>query len=505
MVNHGVSRGCETCRRRKKKCDEGRPTCNRCEKAGIPCLGFRSPDQLLFRHHVLPIPPPTPMSEHQQPGSAVQWVLDQYVIGSGNLAVSRGFLNGLPALVSKSHPASPIMQATEIVGWASLGKMQKRPDLLARARTQHALLLNAVQGLMDSCGSSGPTLEVLVTVVLLGLYEIISGGGDYLVPEQGANGRDICALLLGPNSPFDFLTSIQSFQIGNPLLLNSGLQVQYPSGLIWKPTSSTTVHELDPILARCQFFLKHANGILQDPLSSWIDLQKTFGEAIVIKNQFSRWESTEKDTHWTNKVVGHITQADADASPCPYVSPGPVHSYSAIYTAAVMNTYRVTYLSVLDVLIRLAPRCDFRNGQTLFEWENHAWVLIGDFVASISFHLAVSPEEYVASVTSQGDLIPLGRHVGGLFLLHPLYGFSSIPLVPPYYRQYARGCLAWIGENMGIGLASVLSKVGSFDQEDEIYAEVDQEKQDVATQTMTGWQVLIWAGSMLQSDGDNQS
>ncbi|KAF2757246.1 hypothetical protein EJ05DRAFT_60277 [Pseudovirgaria hyperparasitica] len=36
----GRSRGCRTCRRRKLKCDEAKPTCERCPKAGLQCDGY---------------------------------------------------------------------------------------------------------------------------------------------------------------------------------------------------------------------------------------------------------------------------------------------------------------------------------------------------------------------------------------------------------------------------------------------------------------------------------
>ncbi|KAI4955257.1 hypothetical protein J4E91_001115 [Alternaria rosae] len=43
MVNvAGRSKGCSTCRRRRIKCDETHPTCQRCEKAGLKCDGPQS-------------------------------------------------------------------------------------------------------------------------------------------------------------------------------------------------------------------------------------------------------------------------------------------------------------------------------------------------------------------------------------------------------------------------------------------------------------------------------
>ncbi|KAE9367355.1 hypothetical protein N431DRAFT_486492 [Stipitochalara longipes BDJ] len=42
MVNiAGRSRGCSTCRRRRVKCDEKRPICNRCERCGFECGGMK--------------------------------------------------------------------------------------------------------------------------------------------------------------------------------------------------------------------------------------------------------------------------------------------------------------------------------------------------------------------------------------------------------------------------------------------------------------------------------
>lgn len=40
MVNLGPSRGCQTCKRRRVKCDEAKPSCNRCLDGGIDCAGY---------------------------------------------------------------------------------------------------------------------------------------------------------------------------------------------------------------------------------------------------------------------------------------------------------------------------------------------------------------------------------------------------------------------------------------------------------------------------------
>ncbi|KAJ6260336.1 hypothetical protein Dda_4562 [Drechslerella dactyloides] len=40
IFSNRTKTGCITCRRRKKKCDEGKPACNNCKRGGFPCEGY---------------------------------------------------------------------------------------------------------------------------------------------------------------------------------------------------------------------------------------------------------------------------------------------------------------------------------------------------------------------------------------------------------------------------------------------------------------------------------
>ncbi|KAK7512950.1 hypothetical protein IWZ03DRAFT_384473 [Phyllosticta citriasiana] len=44
------SRGCQTCKSRRIRCDEGRPTCQNCQKSGRSCPGFPDEFDLMFRN-----------------------------------------------------------------------------------------------------------------------------------------------------------------------------------------------------------------------------------------------------------------------------------------------------------------------------------------------------------------------------------------------------------------------------------------------------------------------
>jgi len=44
------SAGCGLCRSKRKKCDEARPECNNCIRAGRACPGYRNKLDMMFRH-----------------------------------------------------------------------------------------------------------------------------------------------------------------------------------------------------------------------------------------------------------------------------------------------------------------------------------------------------------------------------------------------------------------------------------------------------------------------
>lgn len=167
-----------------------------------------------------------PLSEIYTTDYVVGMFLDQYVVRTTDPRISRGFLDGLPSLLANAEPSSDLVQAVEIVAWASLGNRFSWPGLLVKAKKQYITLLQSFQVLLLSCQLHSPTVEALVIAILLGLYEIVSSAD--LLPEQQhvAHVRGVCALLLNDNSPFDLLSSTHLFQVANPLLAKGVLQVR---------------------------------------------------------------------------------------------------------------------------------------------------------------------------------------------------------------------------------------------------------------------------------------
>ncbi|KAL3482776.1 hypothetical protein BJX62DRAFT_231450 [Aspergillus germanicus] len=448
MVNYGVSRACETCRRRRKK---------------------RSYEELHFRHHTFETPsPPTGESEQSSDKHVISSFLDQYVVHSANPRVSRGFLSGLPSLLVNAQSSSHVMLAIQIA--------------------QYVSLLHSFQAVLESFQLREPTIEALMTGILLVLYEIISIHENFPGQEQEhiAHVRGVCSLMLRPNSPFDLLSSTQLFQVANPLLIKHGLCLKSPftatPGVLCASTSNNSVHDLDSILIQCHPLFERANSQLQDPLTPPHQLQQTFAHALEIEDAFAYW-NFHKDASWEPVVTGYISQEHPGRAPSsPFSWPGPVHSYFDLYVAAVINTYRKTYLMLLDVVIRLLPRTvlDLNTGAALepnfnidqvtpatgvatnaiVTWTKKASGLVDDILASIPYHLANDLSAWPSHITN----ISTGRRppMGGLLLFHPLYVLSSCTIVPPSVQMHVRKCLAWIGEHMGIGQATVMSKLCQY-------------------------------------------
>jgi hypothetical protein len=64
--------------------------------------------------------------------------------------------------------------------------------------------------------------------------------------------------------------------------------------------------------------------------------------------------------------------------------------------------------------------------------------------------------------SSSPGIITPGKSVGGLLILHPLTVSSTLSVVSLEMQTHFRNCLAWIGDNMGIGQATLLAKVSEF-------------------------------------------
>jgi hypothetical protein len=85
--------------------------------------------------------------------------------------------------------------------------------------------------------------------------------------------------------------------------------------------------------------------------------------------------------------------------------------------------------------------------------------LMEGIVSSIPHLLAADLQAFVENATAGSPPLVSGRPVGGLLSMHTLYVLSTLPMAEAKLKAYIRDCLAWIGTRMGIGQATILSKV----------------------------------------------
>ena len=136
--------------------------------------------------------------------------------------------------------------------------------------------------------------------------------------------------------------------------------------------------------------------------------------------------------------------------------PGNIDTYFDLYVAGVWNIFRTAQLILLALLITMPGRT---NKSTRFiETANH---IVEDIFASIPYHLADNLPVFVERSRHEEAIDP-GRTLGGLLLMHPLYAISKCSFLAEESREYARDCLRWIGDEMGIGQAGLMANVSRY-------------------------------------------
>ncbi|KAI1379335.1 hypothetical protein F4677DRAFT_408647 [Hypoxylon crocopeplum] len=501
MVNHGVSRGCEACKKRRKKCDEARPACKRCVKAHRTCPGYLDEGALIFRHfeppkiaYTSPVrwwSPDVPDTELEE--SAIDMFIAEFVVEPADRQKSRGFLDGMQILLNSVDPGSGLALAAKLVVLASIGNRTGRRSLLERMERQYVSLLRTYHKSL-SMEEDNVSIENLYTAVLLGLYEIIVTNNS-TPSKHTAHVRGVCAILAGGHSPVDSKTGVRMYQMGNRLFRQSPVVLEAKC-VLCAPIAHDSLQNLDATLVKFGNLFYQANELLARESPSFEELLQLEENAIALEEDFVSWGDFYSAT-WLPAQAGEVLEATARTSGCAYCHSGPVHSYSDYYVAATWNTFRKSQLTHIDLLVRLARRLS--HEAVILDLEKRARKLVADIVASIPYHLAYDLGEYLRLIETGAPSIPPNRPIGGLLLLHPLYAAARCSVVPVASRMYLSECLSWIGQDMGIGQATQLAESARLGVAggDRATRALELPFQ-LPFQEMSEGHILIWAGMLLQ-------
>lgn len=201
------------------------------------------------------------------------------------------------------------------------------------------------------------------------------------------------------------------------------------------------------------------------------DLQQILKNTRSLNEEMSKWPDSQIE-EWKPRTLGFISpkrgqfmnsegllRIDAYLDrKCSSPDSRITTEFNTVYVAAVWNTYRKVRLMILNVIIRCSKRLEERNGAHNEKLQFDE--LSSDMVASIPFHLCQDITKFMIQVeTDIYSAMTPGKSLGGLLLMHPLFVTSNLAATSPQLQACMKDCLSWFGTNMGIGEATLLSKV----------------------------------------------
>ncbi|KAJ5666722.1 transcriptional regulator family: Fungal Specific TF [Penicillium macrosclerotiorum] len=505
------STGCYLCRKRKIKCDEGRPECRNCGVYGRPCPGYR-PDAV-FRNETRKVERQAKKdtsssscsSETQSTASqslsvvdrrwsspsqtsaltlhriadatwqerAVCYFFDQFTI-TGEGEDGMGHLEYLPPLYARcgeighqsgGSPSACLRWAVDATALMTFANVTHAPPLIIKARQSYGKAIHSLREALDS-----PTLaakdETFASVVLLSLFEDITGERNGLFSSHTAGFEFLMKLRgesqLGHQRGRDMFNFAYAHTFVEILAL--GDKPRYDIDWVL-----TLLDENDPIeslmLAASklsQLFLSmQSSPSPPDPatVESWIIAGK---ECDV---ELSQWTLHLPD-RWLPLVV-YSDQGE------------PLVTYNRISNAVIWNYYRAVRVMLQQLLLNLNRTLlpIIKKNKPPGYSQQPASILNDSCLRSVIQEMT---SDVCRSIPfSLGDVDKLGRPTKlndesrssmraaqGYGLLWPLWYILSCGMPTPTQVNQIRTVLSRIGSTLGIKLALILAREAEQMRED---------------------------------------
>ncbi|KAH8886236.1 hypothetical protein GQ53DRAFT_809795 [Thozetella sp. PMI_491] len=212
------SPGCNICRSRKIRCDETKPICNRCTKAGYTECKYRDEFERTWRFQSVMVMDKTqeesaakgsqsievnsdiasgssrsPSAQGSSPtngtvphaderpdrpgaGGLEPRILDRFfydwtLTGETVPGQSLSWFKVLPRIYAEADPNGLLAKAVHTVAYARAAHTFRKPALLTEAATSCGEVLHLIKNKMMSTIDTCPTDEMMISVILLGIYE----------------------------------------------------------------------------------------------------------------------------------------------------------------------------------------------------------------------------------------------------------------------------------------------------------------------------------------------
>ncbi|RYP02710.1 hypothetical protein DL765_010698 [Monosporascus sp. GIB2] len=496
------SRGCQMCRTRRIKCDETKPTCLKCAKSRRVCPGYKDEFDLVFRNETQS----TELKARKARGKASAQKTDQHdsgqssspsgtpssalsdsaksplgqaVVPALNLPVEqqascffvsnfvlvpkpgepRGFLDYLVPLLNQEGQGSHLQHAFNACSLALLcNRGGPSANLSERALNEYAKALSKTNAaLRDPEGQKADS--TLAAVLLLGTFENISGKQISLEAWGSHVEGAIQLVKVRDSDPFQIMHYLSK---GKP----PGMGVEW-----WLEDAVK-----NQMASECQRVCIKTAELRAKVTSLLPALQRTPENIEIMLDVIRRCQTVDQEAvswinnlpeHWQYKTVAwenHVPNGDYSKAE---VFPGRVDIYADIYIASVWNMTRVARIILHSMIVRCAAWvCAPVDYRTTPEYATAARVCVEintDIIACVPYYLGWHLKRGDVVQRAQLGDFACGEGGGvkalaGYFLAWPLLSVSALDYTTDAQRAWISGRLRYIGDELGVKYAHVLSE-----------------------------------------------
>ncbi|KAK3490143.1 uncharacterized protein B0T23DRAFT_318108 [Neurospora hispaniola] len=511
------SRGCRTCRARRIKCDEGKPTCKQCAKSKRECAGYRNEFEIVHRDQTkstvrrmtkalnksrstttstLPSPRPSPTRQQTpDPIATLTVPLAQRAIcyfASNFLYVPlghmpHGHMDYLVPLIDCAPPDSALRSAFNACAIAALGNREKannvnltnlslREHTVALAKT-HAALGNPATASSDA---------TLATVLLLGLYESITAIKEsrMLAWRSHVDGAIQIVKLRGREQMRSTKTGTLLFQAVRHQVLGRALTsgTPPPLGSDWWMDDIGDGSHLLPGAAMHRFALR-ASELRAEAAALLNGITRTVENIALMQNMAHRVYLLDQEIascllalppNLRFKTLCWLSYEEVGLSPGRpnnysklEVFPGRVDMYPDFVTARTWNTARTIRLVLASLGIRLAAwlnmPADYRTTAEYARSKAICEDTIADVIASVPYHLGwhtKQPGLFGNDTDRSGFVCGYEDAIKALpawFLVWALTCVKNHDMATDEQRVWVKGRLRYIADHVGMKYANLVN------------------------------------------------
>lgn len=395
MVNTGKSKGCNTCKRRKVKCDEGKPACQRCIRFGRECEGYgQRPPRVRFVSDVRRtnerdsqnqqrvaalasrtstsaqptiIPPPTPNKKD----AALSFFLTQFATLGRSAASSTGFFEMLPLVLSGERHNSAASLALSAV---SIAMFERWLGFGNKPGTSRKSFAEAIARLQTAIADPAECLSRATVVATLTLQfhdnvcALLESNGVSRTHHDGS-----VALLRHqeqesnrPGTRTSLAYHVLHTEVAFAIREKKSLPV---TGISWlqyhndslNPSSLLDIIGIDVANIQHEFFNAHLSS------SSTEDkLAELFAKAAIVDTRLKTWVSGVP-AHWQPESFDHMPQCNP-----PIISYSQTFDvYRSVQIASIWNIWRIYRIITLKILLECL---ELSNGNLDFSDNTHSFI-----------------------------------------------------------------------------------------------------------------------------------